>query len=80
MQYVTFFQSVDSARQNKSISNIFQRETEPKTFRNSNKKLVTLRHRFLIEVDCSLVIQHNSKLNGVQTIQTSQVFLALLSL
>jgi hypothetical protein len=36
-------------------------------------------HRFLIEVDCSLVIKHNSKLNYVQTIQMSQVFLALLS-
>ncbi len=36
-------------------------------------------HRFLIEVDCSLVINHNSKLNGFQTIQVSQVFLALLS-
>jgi hypothetical protein len=32
-------------------------------------------HRFLIEVDCSLVIKHNSKLNGVQTIIMSQVFL-----
>jgi hypothetical protein len=31
-------------------------------------------HRFLIEVDCSLVIKHNSKLNGVQTIRKSQVF------
>jgi hypothetical protein len=36
-------------------------------------------HRFPIEVACSLVIKHNSKLNGVQTIQISQVFLALLS-
>jgi hypothetical protein len=31
-------------------------------------------HRFLIEVDCSLVIKHKSKLNGIQTIQMSQVF------
>jgi hypothetical protein len=31
-------------------------------------------HRFLKEVDCSLVIKHNSKLNGFQTIQMSQVF------
>jgi hypothetical protein len=31
-------------------------------------------HRFLIEVDCSLFIKHNSKLNGFQTIQISQVF------
>jgi hypothetical protein len=36
-------------------------------------------HRFLIEVDCSFVIKHNSKLNGLQTIQMSHVLLALLS-
>jgi hypothetical protein len=38
-----------------------------------------VKHRFLIEVDCSLVIKHNSKLNGFQTIQMRQVFFALLS-
>jgi hypothetical protein len=32
-----------------------------------------------MEVDCSLVIKHNSKLNGIQTTQMSQVFLARLS-
>jgi hypothetical protein len=36
-------------------------------------------HKFLIEVDCSLVIKYNSKLNGAQAIQMSQVFLVLLS-
>jgi hypothetical protein len=36
-------------------------------------------HRFLIEVDHSLVTKHNSKMNGVETIQISQVFLALFS-
>jgi hypothetical protein len=46
---------------------------------NENKKTLNY-HRFLIEVDCSLVIKHNSKLNGVQTIQMSQVFVALLCL
>jgi hypothetical protein len=40
---------------------------------------VIANHIFLIEVDCSLVIKRNSKLNGVQTLQMSQVFLALLS-
>jgi hypothetical protein len=41
--------------------------------------LVGCSHRLLIEVDCSLVIKHNSKLNGFQTLQMSQVFLALIS-
>jgi hypothetical protein len=36
-----------------------------------------LNHWFLIEVDCSLVIKHTSKLNGVQTIQMSQVFFSI---
>jgi hypothetical protein len=31
-----------------------------------------------MEVACFLVIKNNSKLNGIQTIQMSQVFLALL--
>jgi hypothetical protein len=49
----------------------------------SEKELNTMdgcfNHRFLIEVDCSLVSKHNSKLNGLQTVLKSQVFLALLS-
>jgi hypothetical protein len=44
-----------------------------------NKCIFGMKHRFLIEVDCSLVIKLKSKLNGVQTVQMSQVFLALLS-
>jgi hypothetical protein len=46
---------------------------EGKTF--SLSICVSWYHRFLIEVDCSLVIKHNSKLNSIQTLQMSQVFL-----
>jgi hypothetical protein len=33
------------------------------------KQKISFAHRFLIDVDCSLVIKQNSKLNGLQTLQ-----------
>jgi hypothetical protein len=58
-----------------SIKHVFQSYTENCLKDERVKCVCVLINLMPAPIDCSLVLKHNSKLNGFQTIQMSQVFL-----